>query len=127
MLEDCNQTIQDPDGSIATIGYPNSSYAPNLNCTWIIDLPAKYKSIELTFDGLFLEESVDCVKDRVTILNGVSADSLPLGSYCGSQLPATLRSSTGSVTIKFTSDNTVNREGFKLRYRGLQEKVNGEK
>jgi len=119
-------TTQEPSGSIATNGYPNSLYSPHSNCTWIIDLPVRYYSIELKFDHLFIEESVDCVKDRVTILNGISADSLPLGSYCGSELPATVHSSTGAVTVKFTSDGAINKAGFKLYYRGLEERVAGE-
>jgi len=118
-------TIHETSGSIGTNGYPNSSYTPNSNCTWIIDLPIGFQSIELTFDGVSLEESVNCVKDRVTILNGISADSPPLGTYCGSQLPATVHSSTGAVMIKFTSDAMINREGFKLNFRGLEERVEG--
>ena len=117
---------QEPSGSITTNGYPNSLYSPHSNCTWIIDLPVRYSSIELKFDGLFIEESVDCAKDQVTILNGISADSLPLGSYCGSELPATVHSSTGAVTVKFTSDGAINKAGFKLHYRGLEERVAGE-
>jgi len=118
--------INEPNGSIGTNGYPNSSYTHNSNCTWIIDLPVRFQSIELIFDGLSLEESRNCVKDQVTILNGISADSLPLGTYCGSELPATVHSSTGAVTVKFTSDGAINKAGFKLHYRGLEERVAGE-
>jgi len=126
-VESCTgYTTKDLSGSICTNGFPNSSYAPNSNCTWIIDLPKIYNSIELKFDGLSIQRSTDCVKDRVTILNGISDDSLPLGTYCGSQLPATLHSSTGAVTVKFTSDGANNKAGFKLHYRGLEERVAGE-
>ncbi|XP_065890335.1 uncharacterized protein [Dysidea avara] len=124
-LDSCGYITKDLSGSIATNGYPNSLYAPHSNCTWVIDLPRRYKSIELKFDGLFIEQSVDCVKDKVIILNGKNTDSLPLGSYCGSQLPATVHSSTGDVTVRFTSDGANNKKGFKLRYRGLEERVTG--
>ena len=79
----------------------------------------------MKFDGLSIQKSVNCVKDQVTILNGIDADSLPLGSYCGSQLPPTIRSSTGAVTVKFISDGTINEKGFQLRYTGLEERVAG--
>jgi len=127
MFESCASytMINEPNGSIGTNGYPNSSYTHNSNCTWIIDLPVRFQSIELIFDGLSLEESRNCVKDQVTILNGISADSLPLGTYCGSQLPATVHSSTRAVMIKFTSDDTINREGFKLNFRGIEERAEG--
>ena len=65
-----------------------------------------------------IEDSPDCAKDRVTILNGMDRDSPSLGSYCGNKLPATIRSSTEIVTIKFISDGTINDKGFSLRYRG---------
>jgi len=118
-------TTQEPHGSIATNGYPNSSYSPHSNCTWIIDLPVTYKRIKLKFDGLSIEDSVNCTKDRVTILNGISDDSFPLGSYCGSKIPAIVYSSTGAVAVKFTSDGTNNDVGFKLNYKGLEERIQG--
>ena len=125
-VESCTgYTTQEPRGSIVTYGYPNSSYSPHSNCTWIIDLPVIYKRIRLRFDGLSIEDSVDCTKDRVTILNGISDDSFPLGSYCGSQIPASISSSTGAVTVKFTSDGTNNDVGFKLTYKGKEGRVRG--
>ena len=122
---DCIYMINEPSGSISTDGFPNMSYAPNSNCTWIIDLPAAYKSIELKFDEMAIEESPDCVKDRVTILNGKDSDALSLGSYCGNHLPATIKSSTQAVTIRFVSDDTINGKGFNLQYKGLTERSKG--
>ncbi len=104
----------EPNGHINTSGYPDSSYAPNSTCTWIIWLPA-YRSIELEFDEIDIEDSPDCVKDQVTIWNGKERESLPLGSYCGNQLPAIYKSSTEIVTINFVSDDTVNKRGFSLQ------------
>ena len=97
--------------------FANSSYGPNSNCTWIIWLPT-YKNIELKFDKMAIEDSPNCAKDRVTILNGMDRDSLSLGSYCGTKLPATITSSTEIVTVKFISDVSGNNNGFSLHYRG---------
>ena len=72
-----------------------------------------------------IEDSPDCAKDRVTILNGLDGDSLSMGSYCGTKLPATIQSSTEIVTVKFTSDDTVNDKGFSLRYRGNKVRSKG--
>ena len=116
--------LEESTGRINTTGFPDAVYAPNSNCTWIIDLPA-YKSIELKFDQMDIEESTDCVKDRVTILNGKDGDALPLGSYCGNKLPPTIQSSTEVVTIQFVSDGSVNHKGFNLQYRGLKERSRG--
>ena len=120
-VTDCDYALDKPSGRITTSGFPNSSYAPNSNCTWIIDLPA-YKSIELKFIKMDIEESPDCVKDRVTILNGKDKDALSLGSYCGNKLPDIIYSSTETVIIKFTSNNIINNKGFDLQYRGLKER-----
>jgi len=123
---ECNFVINETNGRINTTGYPNSFYAPNSNCTWIIDLPAdQYKRIELKFDEISIENSSDCAKDRVTILNGKEKDSLSLGSYCGNQLPTTIYSSTEAITIKFISDGSVNNKGFSLQYRGIKERSKG--
>ena len=116
--------LNEPSGSINTDGFPNSPYSLNSNCTWIIDLPA-YKSIELKFVEIAIEESPDCVKDRVIILNGKDENALSLGSYCGNKLPTIIKSSTQAVTIRFISDDTVNGKGFNLQYKGLTERPEG--
>lgn len=123
-ITDCEYTVLEPYGQIYTHGFPNSSYAPNSNCTWIIDLP-KYKSIELKFDEMAIEDSPNCTKDQLVILNGKDRDSLLLGTFCGNKLPATIKSSTEAVTIKFISDGTVNSNGFKLYYVGLTQRKEG--
>ena len=117
--------IHEPIGLISTTGYPNTSYASNSNCTWIIELPQQFKSVEMKVDGLFIEESSNCTKDRLIILNGRDGNSLSMGSYCGRDLPAAMQSSTRFVTVKFLSDDAVNKKGFSLQYKGLTERVKG--
>lgn len=126
-INDCKSytVVQEPSGNISTTGYPTLLYASNSNCTWVIDLPAKYNSVELRFDEMSIEESPNCIKDHLTILNGKDIDALSMGRYCGSRSPFTMLSSTGSVTIKFVSDNVENRRGFSLQYRGLTERPQG--
>ena len=124
-ITDCDYVLEESSGVITTAGFPNSPYPPNSNCTWVIDLPA-YKSIELKFTEMDIEESSNCVKDRVTISNGKDGDALSLGSYCGNKLPGTIQSSTESVIIKFISDGAINNKGFNLKYRGLNERSKGE-
>ena len=120
----CDYVLDEPNGYINTSGFPNSQYAPNSNCTWIINLPA-YKSIELKFIEMDIEQSINCAKDQVTILNGKDEDALSLGIYCGNKLPATIQSSTEAVVIKFMSDSSINKKGFNLQYRGLKERSKG--
>ena len=117
--------VQEPSGNISTTGYPALLYASGSNCTWVIDLPVKYNSVELRFDEMSIEESPNCMKDRLTILNGKDNDAISMGSYCGSRSPFIMRSSTGSITIQFVSDDVQNRKGFSLQYRGLTERPQG--
>lgn len=113
--------MQEPTGNISVPGFP-LLYA---NCTWVITLPVQYKSVELQFDEVSIEESPDCVNDQLTVLNGKSKDSLVMAKYCDTQTPFTIQSSTGDVTIKFVSDSIVNGMGFSLQYKGLTEQVTG--
>ena len=117
--------IHEPTGHISTTGFPNLSYAHNSNCTWIMELPKQYKSIELKIDGMSIEESPNCTKDRLTIMNGKDENSLLLGSYCGSDLLVTIQSSTRVVIVIFLSDNTTSKKGFSLQYKGVTERVIG--
>ena len=123
-VTDCDNKLREPSGQVITSGFPNTQYTAFSNCTLIIDMPA-YKSIELKFSEMDIEESPNCIKDKVTILNGKVGDALPLGSYCGNKLPPTIQSSTEAVTIQFVSDGTVNSKGFNLQYRGLKERSKG--
>ena len=123
-VTDCDYVLEEQSGYINTYGFPNSPYAPYSNCTWIIDLPT-YKRIELKFNEMAIEDSPNCTKDQVTILNGKDENSLSLGSYCGNKLPTTIKSSTGAVTIKFISDGSVNNKGFSIHYKGLKKRSKG--
>ena len=116
-ITDCDCVLDESNGHVNVSGYPN------YNCRWIIDLPA-YKSIELKFIAMDIEQSPNCVKDHVIILNGKDENALPLGRYCGNKLPPTVHSSTESVVIKFTSDGEK-AIGFSLQYRGLKERSKG--
>ena len=125
-ITSCDSDImREPTGHIGTTDFPNLPYASNSNCTWVIDLPEQYKSVELKVDGMSIEESDNCTKDQLIIMNGKDENSLSLGSYCGNKLPATMQSSTRAVTVKFVSDGTVNKKGFSLQYKGLTEPVKG--
>lgn len=91
----------------------------------MIKLPRRFQTIELKINKVLIEESTDCVKDSLTILNGKHENSLPIATYCGTKSPATMQSSTRVVIIKFVSDGSLNKNGFSLQYRGLTERMQG--
>ena len=119
--------MQESTGNISTLGFPISSYPPNSNCSWTINLPEQYKSVELKVDRMSIEESVNCTKDRLIIINGKDEKSLSMGSYCGKELPPIMQSSTRAVTVNFMSDDKINKKGFRLQYKGLTERVKGKR
>ena len=122
-----NVIIHEPTGNISSSGFPISSYPPNSNCSWTINLPEQYKSVELKVNEMSIEESVNCTKDRLIIINGKDEKSLSMGSYCGKELPPIMQSSTRAVTVYFISDDKINNKGFSLQYKGLTERVKGNK
>ena len=122
-----NVIMEEPTGNISTIGFPISSYPANSNCSWTINLPEQYKSVELKVDGMSIEESVNCSKDRLIIMNGKDVKSLSMGNYCGKESPPIMQSSTRAVTVNFVSDNKINKKGFNLQYKGLTERVKGKR
>lgn len=125
-IKSCDGDVTtEPTGHIGTTGFPNTPYAANSNCTWVIELPQQYDSVELKVNGMSIEESVNCTKDQLTIMNGKDETALSMGSYCGDKVPATMQSSTRIVTVKFASDSAVNKQGFSLQYKGLTERVEG--
>lgn len=59
-----------------------------------------------------------CPYSVMQIFNGLTTSSPSLGRYCGSQLPSSIRTSSGnSMTIQFISDSDgQTSSGFKLNY-----------
>lgn len=66
----------------------------------------------------FLNFSTEANHDYLEIQNGPSAGSPLIGQFSGSDLPAALLSTTHETLVRFYSDHSENRPGFKLTYRG---------
>ena len=75
---------------------------------------------------MFIERSNNCIKDRLTILNGRN-DPVAIGNYCGNEVPANIQSSTRMVTINFISDGAVSDKGFMLKYEGIEKRIRGKR
>ena len=106
--------------------YGRAAYRPYLECTW--HLKAKHtKRIRIKFKAMDIEEDGDrCRYDRLEIYEGGNEDSRkPLHVYCGNQPPKEIVSGTNSLLIRFSSDDTRQRDGFALSYEEYEE-VNAE-
>lgn len=108
-------TLTAPAGTIASPGYGGTSYNNNQNCKWRIQVPDN-SQVTLTWQSMDLEAQPACGYDNVKLYDGSDASSKFLGSYCGVELPPTVKSTGNSMLIQFESDYSVIKEGFILQY-----------
>uniref|UniRef100_A0A8B9GL35 Cubilin n=1 Tax=Amazona collaria TaxID=241587 RepID=A0A8B9GL35_9PSIT len=92
-------------------------YERNLDCVWIIMAPEN-KLINLTFTSFALEapSAQTCRYDYVQLYDGDNENANLVGTFCGSTVPAPFLSTRNSLTVKFFTDNSVEREGFNATY-----------
>lgn len=69
----------------------------------------------------FLNFSTEANHDYLEIQNGPYHSSPMMGQFSGPDLPASLLSTTHETLIRFYSDHSQNRQGFKLSYQGKQQ------
>ncbi len=105
--------------SIFDMGGPNRNY--NDNETFVYTLaPTGASKVQLNFSYVVTEANFD----TLYVYDGPSITSPTLGVYTGTTNTAfTLTSSSPSVTIRFRSDVSTNRSGFKCNYQCLQDAV----
>uniref|UniRef100_A0A665V841 Cubilin n=1 Tax=Echeneis naucrates TaxID=173247 RepID=A0A665V841_ECHNA len=106
----CGGTFTDSEGIIISPNWPND-YAHNSQCIYLIRLPVGEK-VALNFTHLNLESHSGCMFDYVEVR---CTDPL-LGKYCGNTLPAPILSSSNNLWIRFRSDSSVSRAGFRAVY-----------
>ncbi|XP_037243046.1 cubilin isoform X5 [Falco rusticolus] len=92
-------------------------YEKNLDCVWTITAPVN-KLINLTFTSFVLEaqSAKTCRYDYVKLYDGDNENANLAGTFCGSTVPAPFISTRNSLTVKFVTDNSVEREGFNATY-----------
>uniref|UniRef100_A0A3B3TUW7 CUB domain-containing protein n=1 Tax=Poecilia latipinna TaxID=48699 RepID=A0A3B3TUW7_9TELE len=110
----CGGTFTDSEGILISPNWPNN-YAHNRQCIYLIRLPPD-EQVALNFTNLELENHSDCSFDYVEVRDGRMETDPLIGKYCGSTLPAPIRSSSNSLWIRFKSDSSVSRAGFRAAY-----------
>ncbi|RYE17372.1 MAG: hypothetical protein EOP51_24000, partial [Sphingobacteriales bacterium] len=98
----CSMTVYDSGG-------PSGNYSNNANSILTINpaTPGSLIQVSGTFD---LENTFD----YLYVYDGSSIAGTLLGTYTGSGSIPALQSSTGPITLRFTSDNTTIRSGFQI-------------
>lgn len=109
-----SQTYNNPGGTINTCsgtfydtGGSGGNYGNNQSITTTICSNAG-NCVQLAFTSFTLESSYD----YMYIYDGPSTGSTLIGTYTGSSSPGTVVSSTGCLTIRFTSDGSVTYGGW---------------
>ncbi|XP_048245008.1 cubilin-like [Haliotis rufescens] len=102
-VEYCNAVINGTSGSFAT---PPGGYSPNMACTYTINTPTPAE-LHFTFEEFDIESASRCMYDAVTM----GEDRL-----CGSNPGSKTYQSDGTFVITFTSDGSVQREGFYMSF-----------
>ncbi|XP_078495952.1 cubilin-like [Ciona intestinalis] len=104
-------------GYITSPNYPNT-YPRHSDCRYRINAGSSNRMITLKFTSFNLETNINCNHDYVDVrLGGLGNWSPTSRRYCGIR-PPTTQTITGVqyVYIRFLSDQSVQRPGFRLQY-----------
>lgn len=77
--DSCGGWLKALTGQFHSPGFPQS-YAKDMNCVWVIEVPISYYII-LDFVSLVIEEHRNCEYDYVMVYDGMESDQRVLGRY----------------------------------------------
>ena len=109
--------LTDASGSFSD-GSGNSSYRNNANCEWLIEVEDNLKIILE-----FTEFNTESCCDRVRVYDGNSSSANLLGEFAGTNIPESIRSSSNSLFVRFTSDGSVTSSGWSANYYSTDEEI----
>uniref|UniRef100_A0A1I8JQC4 Metalloendopeptidase n=1 Tax=Macrostomum lignano TaxID=282301 RepID=A0A1I8JQC4_9PLAT len=98
------------EGQISSPNYP-SAYRGDKECIWKIEVPNGY-SVALKFFSFELRRTPSACTTSFEVLEGWSQDGVSLGKFCGETVPKPVKSTGNRMTVRFKSDNSVNKIGF---------------
>jgi hypothetical protein len=102
----CNGTVQVTlASSVVSISDGPGQYSNSQRCVWVITGAGR---ITVQFTEFSTESGYDYVK----LYDGASTSSTSLGSFSGMTVPAPVTSTSSSLTVTFTSDNSAANNGF---------------
>ena len=103
-----NTTVNTCSGNFFDTGGNNGNYNNNQNITMTICAGTAGSCVRLTFTSFNLENNYDFLR----IYNGPSTAFPLIGTYTGNNNPGVITSTTGCLTIRFTSDNIISAAGW---------------
>ncbi|KAM5158320.1 cubilin [Mantella aurantiaca] len=106
--------IQGTYGQIASPLWPRP-YPHHSNYIWKINVQS-HQIIEIRVLEIDIEDQTTCSYDRLRIYDGPDTHYHIIGTICGVSPPPSLFSSSSSMTLQFSSDNSISRRGFLLEW-----------
>ena len=100
---------------IMSQNYP-SNYRANQDKDYLITVEDG-KLVSLWLTSFMLESHSQCAYDWIQVIDGDG--SVLLDKTCGDSKPPTLTSKTKSITVKFHSDRSRQRSGFRAEYEAV--------
>jgi len=110
----CEHEITSHVGTLSSPNWPNR-YSSGEDCTWHIST-VKGHRIKIMFDEFDLESQPECEYDHVDIYDGRDVSADRIGRFCGSQRPHEMVTSGNEIFIKFESDKSVEKLGFRASH-----------
>jgi M6 family metalloprotease-like protein len=109
----CNgtTTLTNPTGTFDDGTTATARYAPNLNCSWLIQ-PTGASLVSLTFNRFDTQQNADVV----SIYDGSNNSATLIGAFDGNTVPSTIFSSGSSLFVEFTSNGFFELTGWEASY-----------
>lgn len=113
LMQDGSFTIC--DANFFDSGGENDNYSNNEDYVLTFYPASNNAKMVANFVNFDVEEEFSCNYDYLKIYNGSSTNDLLIGTYCGTELPGKITSTSGdgALTFKFHSDGGVTRPGWK--------------
>lgn len=98
-------------------GGATGSYIDFENYTITFSPKIKGNKLKVDFQEFDVESSTSCGFDNLKIYNGPSTTSTLVGTYCGTTLPTSFKSTSanGELTFQFKSDEGITKAGWKAK------------
>uniref|UniRef100_UPI00398EE234 tolloid-like protein 2 isoform X1 n=2 Tax=Pristiophorus japonicus TaxID=55135 RepID=UPI00398EE234 len=110
----CEHKINSAEGVITSPNWPEK-YPSRKECTWAICATPGHR-LKLAFNEFEIEQHQECVYDRLEVYDGPNEKAAMLGRYCGSKIPEAVLTTGSKMFIKFFSDASVQRKGFRAKH-----------
>ena len=109
----CGGKITSSGTIIQSTNYPDP-YLALQHCDWVIVFPQNEK-ITLEFLAFDLEFESMCRYDWLEVRDGNTSDSTLIGHpLCGEEVPDAITSTGNTLFMRFSSDGSVIKPGFKI-------------